>query len=378
MRRTMTAGSSAVIAIMMLAAPCFAESAGSVNRQAFGKMPDGRQIFLYTLKNPSGMEVKIINYGGRIESISVPDRNKKFSDVVLGFDNLEGYLGDNPFFGALIGRYANRIANGTFTLDGKTYHIPITNGPNALHGGKRGFDKRVWDAKTLDTAEGPAVELHYFSPNGQEGFPGNLNVTVRYTLEKKDGLRLDYSATTDQDTVINFTNHSYFNLSGAGNPSILNEKIRIAAERYTPINANLIPTGQIATVAGTPLDFRKSTVIGKRIDDNNQQLKYAGGYDFNYVLDHPGDLSAIAARVEDPASGRVLDVFTTEPGLQFYTSNTLTPPIQGIGGTYRKHSALTLETQHYPDSPNQPNFPSTVLHPGQKFHSTTIYRFSTE
>lgn len=374
MRRILAAGFAATTVFSALS---LAQAAGEASTQAFGKTPDGRQIFLYTLKNPSGMEVKVTNYGGRIVSISVPDRNKHFADVVLGFDNLQQYLGNNPFFGATVGRYANRIAKGMFTLDGKTYHIPITNPPNALHGGKVGFDKHVWQPKTLDTKQGPAVELHYFSPNGQEGFPGNLNVTVRFTLEKNDSLRLDYFATTDQDTVINFTNHSYFNLSGAGNPSILNEKVMIAADHYTPINATLIPTGQIAPVAGTPLDFRQPEAVGARIHENNQQLKYAGGYDFNYVLNHPGDLSALAAKVEDPASGRVVEVFTTEPGIQFYTSNML-EPIQGVGGTYRKNSALTLETQHFPDSPNQPNFPTTVLHPGQHFHSTTIFRFSTE
>ncbi|MGH9584493.1 MAG: aldose epimerase family protein, partial [Bryobacteraceae bacterium] len=305
--------------------------------------------------------------------------HKHFADVVLGFDNLHGYLGKNdPFFGATIGRYANRIANGTFTLDGNTYHIPINDGPNALHGGPLGFDKRIWQGKTLKTPDGFAAELTYFSPNGQEGFPGNLHVTVRYTLEKSDALRIDYTATTDQDTVINLTNHSYFNLSGAGSPTILKEKVMIDADHYTPINSTLIPTGQIAPVAGTPLDFRQPTAVGARIHDNNQQLKYAGGYDFNYVLNHPGDLSAVAAKVEAPASGRVLEAFTTQPGLQFYSGNQITTPIHGVGGVYRRYSALTLETQHYPDSPNHPNFPSTVLHPGQPFHSTTIFRFSTE
>jgi aldose 1-epimerase len=377
MKRTSMHGACTFLALLTLPALSFAQNKGTIDTRLFGTMPDGTQIFSYTLKNPSGMSVEIISYGGRIATISVPGRNKHFQDVVLGFDNLKQYLGDNPFFGAIIGRYANRIANGTFTLDGKTYHIPVTDGKNALHGGKVGFDKRVWRGKPMQTSDGPAVELHYLSRNGEEGFPGNLNVRVRYTLESDNGLRIDYYATTDQDTVVNFTNHSYFNLSGAGNPSILNEELMIDANSYTPINAGLIPTGQIAPVAGTPLDFRKLTKIGSRIDDNNQQLKYAGGYDFNYVLNHPGDLSALAAKVVDPASGRVMEVFTTEPGIQFYTSNML-QPIHGIGGLYRRHSALTLETQHFPDSPNHPNFPSTVLHPGQQFHSTTIYRFSVQ
>lgn len=356
-----------------------AASMGYARAQLFGTAPDGNQVYLYTLTNPSGMTVKIISYGARITAISVPDRNKHFADVVLGFPNLKGYVGDNdPFFGATIGRYANRIADGMFHLDGKTYHIPINDGPNALHGGPKGFDKRVWKGKTLKTPQGYAAELTYFSPNGQEGFPGNLHITVRYTLENHDALRIDYTATTDQDTVVNFTNHSYFNLSGAGSGNILNEKLMIDADHYTPINKTLIPTGQIAPVAGTPLDFRKLTTVGSRIHDNFQQLKYAGGYDFNYVLNHPGDLSVVAAKVVDPVSGRVLDAYTTEPGIQFYSGNQITKPIYGVGGVYHKYAALTLETQHFPDSPNHSNFPSTVLHPGQTFHSTTIYRFSTQ
>lgn len=377
--RTITAGLTAIVAVTTFAALCPAKDVGFARSQLFGTTPDGNQVYMYTLKNSSGMTVKVIGYGARLAAISVPDRHKHFADVILGFDNLKGYLGPNdPFFGATIGRYANRIANGTFTLDGKTYHIPTNDGPNALHGGPNGFDKQIWHGKLMKTPQGYAAELTYLSPNGQEGFPGNMHVTVRYTLENNDSLRIDYTATTDQDTVINLTNHSYFNLSGAGSGSILDEKVMIDADHYTPINKTLIPTGKIVPVAGTPLDFRSLATVGSRIHDNFQQLKYAGGYDFNYVLNHPGDLSAVAAKVVDPASGRVLEAFTTEPGIQFYSGNQIKTPIHGVGGLYRQFSALTLETQHYPNSPNQPNFPSTVLRAGQTFHSTTIYKFSTE
>jgi len=348
-------------------------------KEPFGKSPGGKEVFLYTLRNGSGMQVKITNFGGRITSIEVPDRDKNMGDVVLGFDSMSGYTAKpaaNAYFGALIGRYANRLAGGTFILDGQTYHVPTNeNGKNSLHGGTHGFDSRVWDVKQASTN---SLELHYLSPNGEEGFPGDLNVTVRYSLDDRDGLRIDYTATTDKDTVINLTNHSYFNLSGPGSGSILNENIMIDARRYTPVNANLIPTGALDEVSGTPLDFRAAKQIGSRISGNFEQLKLANGYDHNFVLNHPGDLSAVAARVEDPKSGRVLEVFTTQPGIQFYTGNFLNGSVHGIGGTYTFRSALCLETQHFPDSPNHTNFPTTELHPGQVFHSTTIYRFSTK
>jgi len=375
--------SSTVIAalLLLLSTAVLSAQSARIEKQPFGTTADGKQVFLYTLKNASGMQVKITNFGGRITTVEVPDRNKKFDDVVLGFNNVQGYTtgaAAGAYFGAIIGRYANRLAHGTFTLDGHTYHIPTNEGANTLHGGTVGFDKKIWDVKETSAHGEPALELHYLSPDGQEGFPGNLNVTVRYSLDNKNGLHLDYTATTDKDTVLNLTNHSYFNLEGAGSQTILNERIRIDADHYTPVNSTLIPTGAIERVAGTPLDFRKSTVIGSRIDDNNQQLKLAKGYDFNFVLNHPGDLSAIAVKVEDPKSGRVMEVFTTQPGVQFYTGNFLNGAVHGIGGAYDHRSALCLETQHFPDSPNQPNFPSTVLHAGQTFRSTTIYRFSTE
>jgi len=352
-----------------------------IDQQPFGKTTDGQEVFLYTLKNASGMEVKITNYGGTIQSIKVPDRDHNFADVVLGFENVEGYQQpkNTAYFGAIIGRYANRLAKGQFVLKGVTYHVPTNDGPNSLHGGTNGFNKKVWDAKPMQTVDGPALQLRYLSKDGEEGFPGNLSVTVRYTLDKKDGLHIDYTATTDKETVLNLTNHAYFNLSGAGNPSILKNILTIDADHYTPVDGTLIPTGKVETVSGTPFDFRHATEVGKRIKDNNEQLTLGKGYDHNFVLNHKGDLQALAAKVEDLSTGRVLEVYTTEPGLQFYTGNFLDGSVTGsIGGPYIYRSALTMETQHYPDSPNHPNFPTTVLEPGETFHSTTIFRFKTE
>jgi aldose 1-epimerase len=352
-----------------------------IEKQSFGKTPDGVEVFLYTLKNASGMQVKITNFGGRITALEAPDRNKKFDDVVLGFDTVERYTAGpaaGAYFGAIIGRYGNRLAHGTFTLDGHTYNIPTNEGANMLHGGVSGFDKKVWEVKETSSHGEPALELHYLSPDGQEGFPGNFNVTVRYSLDNRNGLHIDYTATTDKPTVLNLTNHSYFNLEGAGSQTVLNERLAIDADRFTPVDATLIPTGAIESVAGTPLDFRKATEIGSRINDRNEQLKLGKGYDFNFVLNHPGDLSKVAVKVEDPKSGRVMEVFTTQPGVQFYTGNFLNGTVRGIGGVYGHRSALCLETQHFPDSPHHSNFPSTVLRPGKTFRSTTIYRFSTE
>lgn len=369
-------------ALLASVAPGFkAQSAKNIDMQPFGKTPDGHEVFLYTLRNQSGMEVKITNYGGTITSIKVKDRRGKFDDVVLGFDNLDGYVSKNntSYFGALIGRYANRIAHGTFVLDGHTYHVPINDGPNSLHGGLRGFDKRVWEAKDVSSARAPELELHYLSGDGEEGFPGNLSVTVRYSLGSENDLRLDYSATTDKDTVLNLTNHSYFNLAGPGNGDILKHKLTLEADRFTPIDQTLIPTGAIQSVAGTPLDFRKTMAIGARINQDDPQLKFAKGYDHNFVLNHSahGGLD-LAAKVEEPHSGRVLEVFTTQPGVQFYSGNFLNGSVRGIGGVYKFRSGLCLETQHFPDSPNHPNFPSVVLRPGEEFHQTSIFRFSTE
>ena len=356
------------------------QSARPLDKKPFGKTPDGKKVFLYTLKNESGMRVTITNYGGTVTTILVPDRNHKFDDVVLGFNTLAEYTAktNNAYFGALIGRYGNRLARGTFSLDGHTYHIPTNDGPNTLHGGTVGFNKRVWDAKDASSGDTPVLELHYLSPDGEQGFPGNLNVTVRYSLDNRNGLHIDYFATTDKDTVLNLTNHSYFNLGGAGSATVLNHKVMLAASHFTPVNSTLIPTGKIENVAGTPFDFRKATAVGARIGQKSEQLKLAKGYDQNFVLDSPGDLGKLAARVEEPKSGRVLEVYTTQPGIQFYSGNFLQGNINGIGGMYRHRSALCLETQHFPDSPNHSNFPTTVLHPGEQFHQTTIYRFSTE
>jgi len=346
-----------------------------MNKTTFGKLPDGQAIDLYTLANRNGMKVTITNYGGRVVSLLVPDRAGKVADVVLGFDDLSGYLAQDPYFGALVGRYANRIANGEFRLDGVEYHVPKNDGPNALHGGIRGFDKRVWTAHDV-SKENPSLELTYLSKDGEEGYPGNLSVKVIYTLTETNELQIGYTATTDKDTVLNLTNHSYFNLAGQGSGDILNHQLMINTERFTPINSTLIPTGELRPVDGTPFDFRKPTVIGARINDNNEQLKFGKGYDHNFVVNHQNAHLTLAARVKEPESGRVMEVLTTQPGVQLYTGNFLDGTIHGKGGkVYGYRSALCLETQHFPNSPNQPNFPSAELRPGQTFQETTIYKF---
>jgi aldose 1-epimerase len=367
-------------AFALAANTVFGAGAPSIQKQPFGKTPDGHEVSLYTLTNAGGMEVKITNYGGTITSIKVPDRNKQFADVVLGFDSVEGYTQpkNTAYFGALIGRYGNRLAKGTFQLDGKLFHVPTNDGPNSLHGGPDGFNKKIWDAKIIQTTNGPALSLHYLSVDGEEGFPGNLNVTVVYSIDKKNGLHIDYMATTDKHTVLNLTNHSYFNLAGAGNGSVLHTLLTIDADNYTPVDSTLIPNGKIEPVAGTPFDFRHATEIGSRINKDDEQLKLGHGYDHNFVLNRKGDLSVVAAKVEDPDSGRVLEVYTDQPGVQFYTGNFLDGSMTGIGGVYNPRTSVCLETQHYPDSPNHPNFPTTELKPGETFHSTTIFRFKTE
>jgi aldose 1-epimerase len=350
-------------------------SSAQVSKQSFGKTPDGTPVEIYTLKSGS-IEAHIITYGGIVQSLKVPDKNGKVDDIVLGFDSIDGYAGGakpNPaFFGALIGRYGNRIAGGKFALDGKTYEIPKIEPTNALHGGTKGFDKVVWKGKEI--AHG--VELTYVSPDGDQGFPGKLTTVVRYTLEGKD-LKIDYSATTDKDTVVNLTNHSYFNLAGQGNGDILKHEVKINASRYTPVDDNLIPTGELASVEGTPFDFRKATAVGARIEADNDQIKKGHGYDHNWVLDSAGKKFAEAAEVYDPSSGRVLQVLTDEPGVQFYTGNFLDGSLTGKEGKkYVHRAALCLETQHFPDSPNHPKFPSTELKAGQKYHTVTVFRFS--
>ena len=345
-----------------------AESA--VSKQSFGKMPDGTAVDMYVLKD-SDIEARIITYGATVVSLKTPDRHHQSGDIVLGFDSVDGYLQKtNPFFGAIVGRYANRIAKGEFTLEGKTYSLPKNDGPNSLHGGTRGFDKVVWTAKPL--ANG--VELTYVSPDGDQGYPGNLTTMVRYTLSK-NVLRIEYTATTDKPTVVNLSNHAYFNLSGADD--ILSHDLKLNASRFTPIDETLIPTGELMSVEGTPFDFRQSTAIGARINDDNEQLKRGKGYDHNWVLDSGGKF-AEAAEVFDKTSGRVLQVWTDQPGIQFYSGNFLDGTLKGKEGkVYGRRSALCLETQHFPDSPNHSNFPSTELKPGQKYHTITELRFST-
>jgi aldose 1-epimerase len=348
-----------------------------VSKQSGGKLPDGTAVEIYTLKDEK-IEARIMTYGGDVISLKVPDRTGKVEDVVLGFDDPAGYYENihsksAAFFGPIVGRYANRIAHAKFTLDGKEYTLTKNNGENTLHGGPNGFHNHNWAGKVI--ADG--VELKYLSKDGEEGYPGNLSVTVRYTLSGGE-LKIEYSATTDKDTVLNLTNHSYFNLSGQGKGTILAEQLKLNASRFTPVDSGLIPTGELKPVVGTPFDFLKPHAIGERINADDEQLRLGhGGYDHNFVIDGGGKGLTEAAEVYDPASGRVLEVLTTEPGVQFYSANFLDGSIKGKGGvTYPRNGALCLETQHFPDSPNHPDFPTTELKPGSEFHSTTIYRFS--
>jgi aldose 1-epimerase len=349
-----------------------AKKGAHVDKAQFGTMPDGTVIEAYTLYNSLGASAKLITYGATVAELHVPDKNGKMGDVVLGFDNLPGYLGPHPHFGGAIGRYGNRIAKGKLTVDGKEYQLAINNPPNSLHGGPTGFDKRVWKGESVEVKDGAAVRFIYFSKDGEENFPGNLTATVTYTLTNTNEFKLEYTATTDKDTVVNLTNHSYFNLSGDGSGDILKYVLYLNADNYTPVDPTLIPTGEIASVANTPLDFRKPTEIGGHIGE----IKGIGGYDHNFVVNGKAGTLRIAAQVSDPASGRQMDVWTTEPGVQFYSAIGLDGSIKGKGGVaYQKYGAICLETQHFPDSPNRPNFPSTVLKPGMKFHSETIYKF---
>ena len=374
------------VGVVLLASGRFALAADSglgVSQSGFGKAPDGQAVDKYTLTNRNGMAVDIITFGARLQALMAPDKDGKTADVVIGFDNVQGYVDNKGYFGATIGRYANRIAGGRFELDGKSYQIPKNNNGNSLHGGTVGFDSKVWAAAPFDDGNDVGVELTYFSRDGEMGFPGDLAVTVRYSLDNTNDLRIHYSAVSDADTVINLTNHAYFNLAGAGNGDVLGQLVMINALQTTPINANLIPTGKLAEVQGTPLDFTTPTAIGAHIHADDQQLHYAepkeGGYDFNWVLAAKGDLDKLAVRAQDPASGRMVEMYTSEPGVQFYTSNFLTGEVKGKEGkTYPHWGAFTLEAQHYPDSPNQPSFPTTTLKAGQKYTQTTIYRFLPE
>jgi len=357
----------------------------AVTQSSFGAMPDGTKIDLFTLTNAHGLEVRVITYGAVIVSIKAPDRRGRFDDIVTGFDTLDGYLTRSRYFGAVVGRYGNRIANGHFTLDGKTYELATNNGKNHLHGGIRGFDKVVWKGSPFERDGNTGVVLTYLSHDGEEGYPGTLNVTVTYTLTPRNELIVDYGATTDKATPINLTNHSYFNLAGDGHGDVLQHLLTIDADRYTPTDDTQIPTGEIAAVAGTPFDFRKPTPIGTRIDANDEQIRRGHGYDHNFVLRSVSVGSASlsgersphhAARLVDPSSGRTLDVATTEPGVQFYSGNNLDGSAVGKSGhVYARRTSLCLETQHFPDSPNHASFPSTVLRPGEQFRSRTVFTF---
>ncbi|WP_018622587.1 aldose epimerase family protein [Spirosoma luteum] len=355
------------------------EQKPGIEKAAYGQLPDGQTADLFTLRNAAGMTAKITNYGGILVALTAPDKDGKFEDVTLGLDSLSSYVKNNPFFGALVGRYGNRIAKGKFTLDGKPYNLFINNMGNHLHGGKVGFDKVLWTATPVEGNE-PALKLAYTSKDMEEGYPGNLSVTVTYTLQKDNALKIDYEATTDKPTVVNLTNHTYFNLTGGAERDILDHVVTINADKFIPVDETLIPTGKLQPVAGTPFDFTKPMVVGARINDSTDtQIKYGGGYDHAWVLNGEAGSLKKAATVYEPTSGRVMDVSTTEPAVQFYTGNFLNGKVVGREGfPYKKRYALCLETEHYPDSPNQPSFPTTTLKPGETYKTTTIYQFSTK
>jgi len=350
-----------------------------VSRAPFGATPDGIPIELFTLTNAAGTQLSAMTYGATIVSLRVRDRAGALGDVVLGFDSLTGYLNHSAYFGAIVGRYANRIGNGRFALDGTTYHLPRNDGPNHLHGGRRGFDKVVWQAQPFRNSRGVGLALSYTSPDGDEGYPGTLTAMVHYLLTDGDELVVDYEATSDAATPVNLTQHSWFNLAGAGGGDILSHELTIAADAFTPVDSTLIPTGVIAPVEGSPFDFRVPSTIGARIGAANRQLEVADGYDHNFVLRREGPGLVLAARVVEPGTGRTLDVSTTEPGLQLFSGNSLDGTITGKGGlAYGRRSGFCLETQHYPDSPNQPHFPSTILRPGDRYGSRTVFAFGVQ
>jgi aldose 1-epimerase len=349
------------------------EAKTMVTKKPFGKTAQGMAVDIYTLKSDK-LEATITTYGGRVVTLKVPDRTTKPGDIVLGFDTLADYEKTNPYFGALIGRYGNRIGHAQFALDGHTFKLPNNDNGNTLHGGKQGFDRKVWGAKV----DGETLVLTYVSKDGEEGFPGNLSATVKYSLSDTE-LKIEYSATTDKNTVVNLTNHSYFNLSGQGEGDILRHDLSLFGDRYTPVDKTLIPTGELRSVAGTPFDFRTPHAIGERINADDEQIKFGKGYDHNWALPTGGGSLVLAARVHDRSTGRIMDVLTTEPGLQFYTGNFLDGTLTGKGGkVYKQRYAFCMETQHFPDSPNKPKFPSTELKPGQQYHTTTVYRFSVK
>ncbi|MCK5153749.1 MAG: galactose mutarotase [Spirochaetales bacterium] len=341
-----------------------------ITKSDFGSI-NNKEVYLFTIKNSNKTEIQVTNYGCIITSIKVKDKNDNFTDIVLGFDTLNDYLNEHPYFGAVIGRYGNRIAGAEFELNGKTYKLFANNGKNHLHGGKKGFDKVVWDYKTSDNT----LKLTYLSPDKEEGYPGNLKISVNYTLTENNEFKINYEAVSDEDTVLNPTNHSYFNLNGEGSGSILDHKLTLNADYFVPTDLESIPTGEIRPVTGTSFDFTVNTAIGERIEDKNEQLIFAGGYDHNFIINKSDNNLNLAGKVESDKSGIKMDVYTTEPGVQFYTSNYLDGSIKGKSGNYEQRSGFCLETQHYPDSPHFPEFPTTVLKKGDVFRSETIYRF---
>lgn len=346
-----------------------------IERNHFGYTENAESVDLFTLTNNEDLQVQISNFGGTVVSILAPDRNRNFGQVALGFDNLQQYIDDSPYFGCLVGRYANRIGKGKFMLNGIEYSLAQNNGDNHLHGGLKGFDKAVWQAKELSGDNWVGLELTYQSQDGEENYPGKVDVRVVYTLNNENALQIDYFATCDQDTVVNLTNHTYFNLAETGD--ILGHELFLNANRFTPVDDTLIPTGELRSVQGTPMDFSTASIIGDRIDEDDDQLNFAGGYDHNWVINKSADSLILAATVYEPTSGRVLEAYTTQPGIQFYSGNFLDGAVSGPNGrVYHKHSGFCLETQHFPDSPNQPNFPSTILKPGNEYRQTTVYRFS--
>lgn len=366
----------AFLILPLLVAATASMTSPRVTKSLYGHMPDGTAVNGYTIRNDRGTTMHVIDYGGIITSIRVPDRNGKFDDVVLGFDSLSGYLNNTPYFGAIVGRYANRIAKGRFTIDGHTYQVPVNNGQNSLHGGTRGLDKVVWHGEPFQNDSAAGVVLTYSSPDGDQGYPGRLDLRVTYSLNDRNELVVEYHATTSKPTPVNLSQHSYFNLVGGATRDILGHVVQLNASRYTPVDSTLIPTGQLASVAGTPFDFRKPTAIGARINEPNEQLEIAGGYDHNWVLDHTGSGQFHAAHVVEPTTGRTLDIYTDQPGLQFYSGNFLDGTIKGKGGqVYGHRYGFAMETQHFPDSPNHPSFPSTILRPGHQFNSRTVFVF---
>lgn len=349
----------------------------AVSRERFGSTNEGEPVDLFVLTNARGVEARVSTYGGILTSLLVPDKNGERADVVLGFDRMEDYLAGHPYFGCITGRFANRIGGGTFTLDGTTHQLAQNEGDNHLHGGEVGFDKRVWAAREMTSDEGVGVELSYFSPDGEENYPGNLATTVTYFLGRRNELVVDYSAISDKPTPVNLTHHSYFNLAGEGAGDVLDHRVLINADRFVPVGEDLIPLGVLREVEGTPMDFRQSTPIGARIDERDTQLENGSGYDHSWALNHPGELSRLDVRVSEPESGRVMEIYTTEPAVQFYSGNYLDGSLTGKAGqAYGKHAGFALETQQFPDAPNQPDFPSTVLRPGEKYSHTTVHRFS--